>query len=647
MNKLSAKDDPWRIGFEALGNSVLVVALMDRGFAHTFVVSWGQHESVFHVAWAMGMVLGVVAACFDELLGVRDFLLQRPIAARDVVKARLSGCAVVLAVWFVGAPFFAQVAYAIWDQDFQFGHWQQLPSIWAAMTPAVSACAIGLAAGSLPFAWWGRLWCLAALFLVCFPAIHWLALDWTSRMSSMPWFVGGHLVLAAAAVLLLVATGGARRDADRPLPARARCRLLAPLLVVMGVFLVVNLGIAATNVLERLHSIYPDPVEHDGRIVLSVRDDEGIRYVVDEHHVATGERLAPIARRSVDSGSMRTWSDFLRIEPPRRPAADSSRGSGGWLLVDADGSVWWDPVGHPLRRLTKPGTGAAFAPGSRPFRVESWSSMDLVLVEHDGAELWLLDSASGTLRPLRLPDGDRVRNVGAIREGTEIVDGPGDVPVGRGEWLVHGERGLYALRDGQLVPAGKVVPLVPRDGREPRTVKWEGRVDDADPMTWTLEFEGADGVATFRHTFTPRTFRERTLAGVALLGSLGRPPLLQLASSLHPAAVPHPDSGFQPATRWWWLFDPLVASGRRWWLVLASIALSVVLARAVRKRLRGLDADAATMRFWTIATLLLGLVGALASAVCETRRAWARRGVAIPTVLPRIVTPEPSSENVA
>jgi hypothetical protein len=52
------------------------------------------------------------------------------------------------------------------------------------------------------------------------------------------------------------------------------------------------------------------------------------------------------------------------------------------------------------------------------------------------------------------------------------------------------------------------------------------------------------------------------------------------------------------------------------------------------------------VRFWSIATLLLGPFGSWASVVCERPRAHANRAVAVLTAPPRIVTPE-LEDNVA
>src|SRR5688572_29462006 len=169
---LLQKDLPWIGGVLLAGMIAMVLSLHTTSFVHTFVVTPRHYEELFHTAWPSGLLLGVVASCFDEALGTREFLTQRPVPARAITGSRFVACAFVLAAWF-GVPFWAYVAF-VWDRHWEFFHWQRLPSIWATMTPAVSGCALGLAAGSLPFAWWARLGCLAMAFLASFSAIHWL-----------------------------------------------------------------------------------------------------------------------------------------------------------------------------------------------------------------------------------------------------------------------------------------------------------------------------------------------------------------------------------------------------------------------------------------------------------------------------------------
>ena len=180
------------------------------------------------------------------------------------------------------------------------------------------------------------------------------------------------------------------------------------------------------------------------------------------------------------------------------------------------------------------------------------------------------------------------------------------------------------------------------------------RVSDTDHLGSTVELELGPGLAPFRHRFEPRTAVERTFAGLALLLSAIRPPVLQIPSgalsippvSWEPGADPPPSE--PRSTRWsYLLLDPLVVVGARWWLVLASIALAVLVAWGTRRHLRLRGVDAATLRFWTVAVLLLGPAGAWVAIACERRRAWADRALRVPPPAPRIASPFNPAEFVA
>lgn len=641
MKALLRKDRPWIVAFVVFGVMALAPATIDGGFVHTFVVTPPHRQGLFVGAWIAGLVLGVFAACFDEGLGTRELLAQRPLSARSAMRARLVGCAVVLATWFAVAPVAAYALCAFTDRGFELGHYRQWPSILAAMLPSLSACAVGLLAGSLPFVWWGRLWCLALLFLVPFSAIRWLEAGSWDAPSSLPWFVGGHLALAVAASVVAFAAARVRRDVDWPLAPATRMRIVAPLLAVCAVLMGAGCGSVAEAWLRGLHHpVYPFAVARGGRIVLVVHDRENRRangnplLVVDEHHVPTGERLEPAPRRSVRTPSWR-HPDFLRIDPPRSQAAESCRfGAEGNLVVEADGRVLWCTLlDRRLHWIVKP-DGSAFAPGSLPCGGPSFGND--AIAEPGGDGVWVFDAESATVHHVPLPDGDRVQAVVEVARRDELGRLPPGYDFLARERLVRGERGVYALRGGELVAAGALTPREEED-----ELRWRGRVVDPDPITWTLEFDGAEGVPPFRHTFTPHTYDERLWAAFALAPSVVRPPVLQLASALQEASGAWSFSPRGEWSRWWWLFDPLVAGGRRFWLVLASIAFAVLGALLVRRQLRLLGADAAAVRFWTIATLLLGPVAVLACAALERRRAWTDRRVPIPAPAPRIVTSEP------
>ena len=113
--RLLQKDGPWIAGFLVAGVLGLAAGIAAQSFMQVFVLGPNHVEAAFHVAWIAGLLLGLVAACWDEVLRTREFLEQRPLAAARVANARLAGCGVVLAAWFVGAPLGAWLWFAGFD----------------------------------------------------------------------------------------------------------------------------------------------------------------------------------------------------------------------------------------------------------------------------------------------------------------------------------------------------------------------------------------------------------------------------------------------------------------------------------------------------------------------------------------------------
>lgn len=639
LRALLRKDLPWLLFFLVGGTVGLVLALCSRSFGFAFVVSPGRREELFHVAWSCGMGLGVVAFAFDELLGTRDYLAQRRVTVGDLMRARLVGCALVIASWMLLAPVLAYLLLWFDSGPWQWGHWQQLPAIWGTMVPAWSACALAVLAVSLPFVWWLRLLCLGAMFVVSFSAIFWCERESPWSPTSWSTFVLGHFVVAIGAMTFAFWASTGERDADRPLTPRARRTAVVPMLVVAAAAGTALLWMLEGNAIGRLRSTYPSLCRHDGGYVLAVRPDWRQPWlVVDAQHAPTGERLT--SAKGVSPGGSDFGLDLVRIEGPNaRSSWQSWLRTGGQLWV-GDGVAWWSSsLSRSLQRVLKIGDEPGFAPdlNVHTMAVDGGARQVVVFVERDANVVWLLDESSLAVRPLPLAEGDHANHI-ARADRLAPLEPDGVAPaVGKEEDVVWGSRYGYALREGRLQPVGKVPQPDPRDDSP-----WNGmRVTAGDGLGWTVAIDAAGGMPAFHHRFEPRTLPERVWAGVACWFGALRPPLLQLAAAcMSPTESP-------PGKRWFWWLDPLVMHGRRWWLVAAGAALAAWCAWRTRRRLRHLGADAATLRFWTVATLLLGPVGAWCSVLWERPRAWADRSLVIPVAAPRIVSLEPFEENAA
>lgn len=639
MKALLTKDRPWLAMFLTGGAVAMIAATCCHSFVNEFVVPRIDRQVLFHLAWSLGLALGVVAGCFDELLGTREYLTQRAVRSGDLVRARLAGCGLVLAGWFVLVPVGAYSVFWCFDPDWEMGHWQQVPRMLGTMVPAVSACALGLAAAALPLHWFGRLCVLAVVFGLSFSAIFWLERERPSMDTSWPAFVGGHAALAVVGVFWTWLVRDLQRDLDRPVPAMARRRVVVPVLALLTCCGCFGLTAFTANAVARLRNTYPRVVETQGTMVLATRLEWGQPWeVVDAQHQPTGQRL-PEAMELGDRQRGRGISlDFVRIEAPRSGEhASSSNTGGGQILVGSDGVTWWRPHNGRLRRLMKSDGAPDFAPGTQVAMLarSAGGKQVAALLEPDGAGVFLFDDATHRFEWLPAPERERLRtftyntrdNLDRLPEGEAIADGR----------LIQGETFAYAVREGRLLPVARRKPrAAPEDEPWARV-----RQVDADVFEFTLVGDGREGGPAFTHRFEPRTFKERSLAALAMAFSALRPPLLQTVAT----GLPEPLEQRAHA-KWQWLCDPLVAGGRRWWLVGAAWLLAAVSARWVRRRLRRFGAGADAVRFWTIATVLLGPVGAYACFLCELPRRHARR-TAAPAAAPRLFTAPTEKESVA
>lgn len=635
MKLLLGKDKPWAMLFFIAGVAALTAGLMERTYEETFVVTPSRREALFYLSWSLGLALGAWAACFDEVVGTREFLRQRPIAIATIVRTRMVACLVVMSGWFVLAPIVANLLFALSSTGHTFGIWRQLPNLWANMTPALSGCAIALAAGALPFAWWARLLLAGTALVTTYTLIFWLAND-ANGNADMTAFVVWHVVIAMAGCVVASQASRHRRDVDRPLATSLRHRVLVPVLA-MGVVAACSLQIlAASGAIHGLQRTYPRVLVDGDRVVLAMRPHwEKPWTEVDAEHRSLGREFEPSKTYLNANGPAHLSDDIVRLEAPRRPGMSSSGvGGGGRLLVDGDGSAWWQGRDESFDAVEKDGASPRFGPGSKPNRLEGPTGSVILVGDAVSKDVWRFDVRTRRFVAVPLAAGDRFVGFDRARDTVAAprISGTGVDP-SEYRTLVVGEQFVYEWSGEALVP--NKAPVKPARHQDERALPARAVGDDV--LSWIVEFDGARGIAPFRHAFTPRTFTERSYAGAALLLSAARPPMVQAIAA----------SCGRAARGWQWLFDPLVSNGRRPWLLTANFAWAVLLVWRVRVRLGRLTASRQTRWFWTVVTLLLGPFGWVASLVCERPRAYVRRDLAIPAPAPRIATANPELETVA
>ncbi|MEO6597096.1 MAG: hypothetical protein ABIP94_20315 [Planctomycetota bacterium] len=638
MKALWQKDRPWRLGFLVAGAIALAAGVAERSFVDVFLVPKGQHEGLYYVAWIAGLLLGAVAACYDELLGTREFLQQRPVALARLATARLLSCGAVLLAWALLAPALAWLGFALFDRDFVFGYCNGLLELQGTGVVACSACAIGCFAGALPAPWWLRLAVAAALFLGTFQAIDDITFR-DDRVTNALVFVGGHMLLAGGLFAAVRTAMLGSFDADRPWSHRLRAVVAVPATLGLSLLFLMWCTEAESQAVHRLHNTYPHPVVHDGHVVL-VSDEPlpGRKHIVDADHELTG-------RVALDLQWLRFHlpafpGGFRGLDRPRWSDGSQTTWTGTYgdafgarILLASDGATWlWLPPAGSLQRAGKGEDRQLFAPGSTLRRLDNGKSVCVVVVDAASDELWQFNAAKLHFVPVRLPDGDRfVRLVAPHDRAVAPLVAAVQATLGHAEVdLVQGERSLYAFEAGVWRAVAATSAMAVEAESPCKTV-------GLDPLNPVIEVAAAGGVAAFHHDYAPRMAWERVHAGTAMLWSLLRAPLVQV--------IVHAVGDARNETTW--LVDPLVVAGRRLWLVLACIGFALLASWRVHRRLRALSAPIGTVWFWTAATLLLGAPAALACLVFERPRAYAQRALAEPFAVPRIFTPVSHEEVVA
>ncbi|MEQ1632180.1 MAG: hypothetical protein ABL997_07385 [Planctomycetota bacterium] len=625
-----------------LGTVALTIALSQDHFDFVWVFEPTYLEATFYTAWVAGLVLGTIVAVRDRINGVRDYVRHRPLSPATLQVGRLMTTAIVLALWWVLAPVGSWLLELVGGSLVSAGQLSRYPLVFASMAPAASAAALAMLCARLPIAWWMQAVVAAALLFVSFPAIDQLAL--TSEFHEPAVFAFAHLAFAVLLALLSIAFAGVERDPDRSWTRRVPRWATA---------LVLAAGVAGGTLLlalfeEGFHrnfgATYPGVGKVGDGFELLVWGGQDRRF----HVVDSGHRRTGMVRDRAEVEWLRSWGipyiSFRdpELEPPSfgprhwNPLRVDRRGFATCLLHDA--TDW-------TRRYFQFGRGDRTTPFREGVRLVSLgtdghasqtvSTVQSVIwaVEPGATEVFCFDPSTDEVRAVPMPDGQRIVEV-LEQEGG---DPPALAAFRKPSWLVRGERGVYAfLRDG-LAPAVPEAIAALDSRRAERAARQQQEHKPpiesfpvADVLAPTVRLTDGTGKVLFEHAYAPRTAMEQLGYATAIVPSLLRSPVLQLCAHVFAPDEPPSLSAF---------VDPVVAGGHRTWLVLAGSATSIGLALGSRRRLRRAGADARTLRFWSVAVALTGLLGALLCEWFEPSRAW-RLPAAEPAPAPRIQTPD-------
>ncbi|MGK0156254.1 MAG: hypothetical protein ACI9SE_003222 [Neolewinella sp.] len=646
MKSLWLKDRPWMWAFAIVGAISMALAASHRGFVSLFVLGPERLEVLFYVAACVGLLLGAVAVLWDDCLGTRELLKQRPVAPGAMAQSPIVASVVVLLSCMVTVPLLTWLMTAIDSGIYDLTFWAGLPEILSTMQIVWPACAIGCLAAAMPTPWWSRLVIAAALtFSVA------LAIDLgTERTSTTD---AGHVspivfalaCVASAVVLFRLAAhlNKQRGDADQPWSGKTRLIAGSVLVVSFGYSLLALVGEAQAHAVSSLSSEYPAVVEVDSAVQLAVHADRrGMLVVADDDHVAIGEPRPTEDFVELDQHSV--WiRRLLEIDAPRFHRWGGN--SGGWssrrrILVAHDGHAWVHDADAGVIHRTGIGPDHRDFPSS----ARLWSIDDIGKVPNRRAglvgdrasgEVWRYHANLGYFVSWPLPNGDRFVGMSSIRRSEWSGDAVATPSLllevfAREQSVRHieGKAGAYVLKDEKLLVLDMSKRDAARVGRyNTRRIAVRTETHGNDPMTFTVEVPAHDGVRSFRHEFAPRTATEMFYAGSAMSLSLVRPPLTQLLSSA--LADDH-------TTQDVWL-GRLVCGGKRLWLLFLGFGVAVGGALLARRRLRQIGASPSVCRFWLVAGLVAGPIASLLAVVCESARNHARPVVVAPP-LPRIVS---------
>lgn len=652
MIALLRKDRPWIVFFAVAGLLTALGAVLFADPVDLLLFDPSTAEATFWTALAGGLGLGAFAGVFDELLGTRELLWQRPVSGRQLAAARVAAVAVVLLTWHLAIPLVLLLWWpfaAAEGLSMALGSWLEQQAAMAIAWPCALAM---LFAASLPMFWLLRLGIAGACFYVEMLLIDGLAKSGGQQEPSV--YLGLCFAVAALFAALHLGVPARRGDPDRPFAGSL------PLPQHWAVVVAIGLVAAAVTIewevqwIRGVYSTYPQPQQHGRAVVLfAAVPPTGDQQIVDAEH----RPLGPSEVRGPFLGWSDRWPWLQRdneFEEPRWATRFRRAGSswfGPEVYVASDGSVWTErrtrAFTRRFERLASDETVAFSRAAKIVSNGESGAARTIVIGEPGAAMVWRIDADGRRLVAVPLPDGDRVQRVERVLLSDERL-APAELEPWRELVAVEaararqarseaprdeapsnvvcvlGERSTYALVGEALrpFPSDRRLANEPNARRESQE-SMVARIASEDPLVFTRSVAATAEHEGLVHEFRPRTSHERLSAGFAMAVSSLRPPVLQAIAHVAPA-------GSRPG----WLFDGLVVGGRRSWLVLVQCAIAALLAWGVRRWLvrHGVPAGA-----WVAQIALFGVPAFLLFAFVESRRRVVAREVVLPAP-PRITS---------
>ncbi len=643
IRALIRKDLQLLIAMAVAGTITLLITYGQIRYIDVWVVPVSRGEMIFIAWWICGGALGLVVSTHEEINRTREYLTHRPVTPAQVLTSKLIGCVIVLIIWLISTTVLSIAIEAVFGWNAQLTDLSNLGTLMLLATPAVSLCAAGVFAGTVPAHWTKRIIIAGCTGLVVLLLGQVLTVDPQQQLNDSGLWLLFHAVMTLG--LIAASYANVRQTFDPDINVPSRFRTITLIAAVMVTSLAATWGIATVQqgLGQAAERGFPDIVRKEsGEFCLANhrRDENRKRYweEVNTDHVAVG-----IINVKLDQ-LPRQWhwpaaNGFGTNEPTFNRSFGYWGFRGRAILIQPEGRVYRVTGDRyrkvPARRQVL-GKGPAQTPFSRDARVinelmiaKSDERTDTIIVfdSLDGP-LWKFSSKPGSpshFVPVSLPGDVRAETYVSIRQPTGAESNKTVLIPSRGQVVCSATESF--IFDGD---AFRVAPEWARaEAKRVRSEKAQQvivteRYDILTPTVRVVEPDSPEKTL-FRHEYAAHSFLDYCGVVATLLPSALRAPILQIPSFLQPTPESTQSFGATP------YLDPCLAGGRRIWLLLLNLVVSILIAAAMSRRLARRGALSSTRWFWAIAILVAGPTACLILAWTELPRAYRK---------PDMVTPE-------
>lgn len=644
MKALIRKDLDWLVIFFLLGMVFPLALSWETSFERNWIYGGGNTCEILHFIWSLsGFILGIFASLREEITRTEEFLRQRPVSPARILSAKIIGCMGVMGAWLLLTLIFLMLP-GLWSDNAVIAAWSRISVYVLIGTPVFSGFAVGFFAGSLRLFWIKRVLIGATGFLSLLSLSQMFAglAGLLGKEIVSPIYAYGSLHLVTASLLIWACYRNFQQihDPDRPFSRRTLHVSGTTAVVIMTVFLGICLLLRQSGLHGKLLAEYPGVMEFEKNDIRLVKNtwtggsQERTLLEVNERHEPI--RTLPWPKEKSGRYSPRgLWSlrssasieDVFNFRSPVRYFLGDlsfaySLDQGTYISNPREGYFYFLRLSYPEYPLEpsvrKLGKGREHRPFSRSARMHFLCLKPGVVMVGDPSDgtVWYCDirKEEPLFLSLSLPNGDSFIewyyvDLDHVRDIVEELDF--ELPyyvntyftaVGRkSAYLWNGSEFTEASAETKKYIETKQVPAV--------------QVKETDPIRIPIELKDDGGEVCFSHVYDLYTGKQKRLVAELCGYSFIRIPCLQWLSYL---GTTTPRLTFKGSL----IIDPLLASGKRFWLLAGNLAVAALLAFWAVRRLGRLGADRGRKIYWGILTVLGGLPVFIVYRLLETKRAY-------------------------